>query len=138
MSLSALSHLSNFSSEIVLLLLDALAALVANERINLDSCAGSLSLGLNVLSDGHCIVLEVLLVEEANFLIVLSETTLNDLLKNVLGLGLSGLSVLSLDQTELNFLLVCDNVSRDISLRYILSVKSGDLESYFLASSEKC
>lgn len=112
----ALSHSSNFRSEVVLLLLDALAALVAYEGVDLDGSACCLSLRLNILSDGHCIVLEVLLIEEANFLEVLSETTLNDLLKYVLGLGLSGLLVLGSYQTELYFLLVSEYVGRDISL----------------------
>ncbi len=132
----ALSHSSNFRSEVVLLLLDALAALVAYEGVDLDGSACCLSLRLNILSDGHCIVLEVLLIEEANFLEVLSETTLNDLFKYVLGLGLSGLLVLGSYQAELYFLLVSEYVGRDISLGNVLCVQSGDLESYVLAACE--
>ena len=80
------SELRDLVGEVVLSLFDALALFV---EVELSYGDGGTQLfgGIgNVLTDGHAVIKEELLLVEADLLIVLAELTDNDFFKNVLGL----------------------------------------------------
>src|SRR3954454_20823097 len=82
----------NFRGEIVALLLDALAELVAHEARHRVLAAGVLVLGLHVVADGLLVVADVRLLEQAGLAVELLHLAGHHLLDDILRLaGLGGL-----------------------------------------------
>src|SRR5699024_5565447 len=78
--LVAAHHGSDLGSEVILLLLNALALLKANSILEGDSAAQLLGGGGNILLHGHGVVLDKLLLEQAVLSIELVELTNNNVL----------------------------------------------------------
>ena len=94
-------HTGNFSSEVILALLDALALFITDEFGNLDGAAQLLAGLLNVFCDINFSVLNKGLLEQADFLIELVDTAIDHLFLHLIGLaGQLGI-VLDLGQDDL-------------------------------------
>ena len=102
-----LNHAGYFVCEVVFSLLKPFALFKANERGYLDVAAECLGGVLDILADGDVAVLDISLVEKADFLVVLVDTTGNDLFQNVRGL-LGVLGIVAELLGENRFLLVND------------------------------
>ena len=122
-----LNHGSDLSSEVVLLLLDALALLEADSALEGDGAAQSLGSAGDVLLDGELVVLDELLLQQAVLSIELVQLTLNDLDLDLLGLtGHLGI-VVHLGQHDL--LLLSQDFLGDLGLVPETGIQSSDLHS---------
>jgi len=83
----ALGHGSHFGSQVVLALFDAFAALETGIADDVQGAAGSLGHLSHQTLDGLVAVLDELLVQQADFLVVLLDLTVNDLVHDLLGLA---------------------------------------------------
>ena len=132
---SALDGSSNFSSEVLVALLQALALGEVGEGSDLDVAAQSLRGVGNVLLDVHAAVLDEGLVDQAGFLVELAQLADGHLLLDSVGLVGSLGIVGHLSQNDL--LLLGQNVLGHVGLVQVAGVSSSDLHGDVLAEGSE-
>ena len=132
---SALDGSSNFSSEVLVALLQALALGEVGEGSDLDVTAQSLRGVGNVLLDVHAAVLDEGLVDQAGFLVELAQLADGHLLLDSVGLVGSLGIVGHLSQNDL--LLLGQDVLGHVGLVQVAGVSSSDLHGDVLAEGSE-
>lgn len=129
--LVAVDHGSDLSRKVLLLLLDALALLEANGGVEADLAAQRLGSVVHILLDGDVAVLDEGLLKQAVLGIELVELAHDNLFLDLIGL-VRHLRVVG-HLAEHDFLLLVQNVLRDLALVPEAGVERGDLHGDVLA-----